>query len=99
MQLSNWDEPFKIMYDASDYVVGVVLWQKIEKNLHVIAYVSPMLDEAQCNYHTTEKTLFAVVFALEKSRSYLLGYKSCCFYQPCSFVISFEEKKESKPRC
>jgi hypothetical protein len=49
MQLSNWDEPFKIMYDASDYVVGVVLWQKIEKNLQVIAYVSPMLDEAQCN--------------------------------------------------
>jgi hypothetical protein len=79
MQLPNWDEPFKIMYDASDYMVGVVLWQKIEKNLHVIAYVSPMLDEAQCNYHATEKTLFAVVFALEKSRSYLLGTKVVVF--------------------
>ena len=79
MQLSNWDEPFKIMYDASDYMVGVVLWQKIEKNLHVIAYVSPMLDEAQCNYHATEKTLFAVVFALEKSRSYLLSTKVVVF--------------------
>jgi len=41
--------------------------------LHVIAYASCMLDGAQCNYHTTEKELFVVVFALEKFRSYLLG--------------------------
>jgi hypothetical protein len=57
------------MCDASDYVVGVVLRQIIGKNLHVIAYTSRMLDGAQCNYHTTEKELFAVVFALEKFRS------------------------------
>ena len=34
-----------------------------------------MLDRAQCNYYTTEEELFAVVFALEKLRSYLLGTK------------------------
>jgi hypothetical protein len=61
------------MCDASDYAVGVKLRQKIGKNLHVIAYASCMLDGAQCNYHTTEKELFVVVFALEKFRSYLLG--------------------------
>jgi len=43
------------MCDASDYAVGAVLGQKIGKNLHVITYTSRMLDEAQCNYHTTEK--------------------------------------------
>jgi hypothetical protein len=61
------------MCDASDYAVGVKLRQKIGKNLHVIAYASCMLDGAQCNYHTTERELFVVVFALEKFRSYLLG--------------------------
>ena len=75
IQPPNWDEPFEIMCDASDYVVGAVLGQRIGKNLHVIAYASRMLDGAQCNYHTTEKELFAVVFALEKFRSYLLGTK------------------------
>jgi hypothetical protein len=49
------------MCDASDYAVKVVLGQRIGKNLHVIAYVFLMLDGTQCNYHTTEKKLFAGV--------------------------------------
>ena len=64
IQPPNWDEPFEIMCDASDYTVGVVLGQRIGKNLHVIAYASRMLDGAQYNYHTTEKEIFAVVFVL-----------------------------------
>jgi hypothetical protein len=38
-----------------------------------------MLGGGQCNYHTTEKELFAVVFALEKFKSYLLGTKIIVF--------------------
>ncbi|KAL9382107.1 hypothetical protein Peur_025142 [Populus x canadensis] len=45
IQPPNWDEPFEIMCDASDYAVGAVLGQRIGKNLHVIAYASRMLDE------------------------------------------------------
>jgi hypothetical protein len=37
IQPPNWDEPFEIMCDASDYAVGAVLGQRIGKNLHVIA--------------------------------------------------------------
>ena len=85
------------MCDASDYAVGVVLGQKIDKNLHVIAYASRMSDGAQCNYHTTEKKLFAVVFALEKFRSYLLGIKVVIFtdHEALRYLL---KKKESKPR-
>jgi len=57
IQPPNWDEPFEIMCDASDYAVGAVLGQRIGQNLHVIAYVSCMLHGAQCNYHTTENEL------------------------------------------
>ena len=63
------------MCDASDYAAGAVLRQRIGKNLYDIVHASCMLDGAQCNYHTTKKELFAVVFALEKFRSYLLGTK------------------------
>ncbi|KAL9336671.1 hypothetical protein Peur_071159 [Populus x canadensis] len=38
IQPPNWDEPFEIMCDASDYAVGAVLGQRIGKNLHVIAF-------------------------------------------------------------
>jgi hypothetical protein len=96
IQPPNWDEPFEIMCDVSDYPIRVVLGQRIGKNLHVIAYASCMLDGAQCNYHTTEKKLFAVVFALEKFRSYLLGTKVIVFTNHAA--LRYLLKKESKPR-
>lgn len=61
------------MYDASDYVVGVVLGQLKDKKLHVIYYTSKTLDIAQMNYATTEKELLVMVFAIDKFWSYLVG--------------------------
>jgi hypothetical protein len=75
IQPPNWDEPFEIMCDASDYAVRTMLGQRIEKKLHVITYASHMLNGALCNYLTTKNELFAVVYAVEKFRSYLLGTK------------------------
>ncbi|CAA7057051.1 unnamed protein product [Microthlaspi erraticum] len=55
VQAPNWDHPFEIMCDASDYAVGAVLGQKIDKKLNVIYYASKTMDDAQCKYATTEK--------------------------------------------
>ena len=66
VQAPNWDFPFEIMCDASDYAVGAVLGQRIDKKLHVIYYASRTMDDAQVRYATTEKELLAVVFAFEK---------------------------------
>ena len=41
--------PFEIMCDASDYAVGVVLGQRVDKKLNVIHYASKTLDSAQMN--------------------------------------------------
>jgi len=86
-----------IICDANDYTVRVVLGQRIGKNLHVIIYASHILDEAQCNNHTTEKEPFAVLFALEKFRSYLLGIKVVVFTNHATLRYLLK-KKESKPR-
>ena len=43
------------MCDASDYDVGVVLGQRVDKKLNVIHYAGKTLDSAQRNYATTEK--------------------------------------------
>nr|GFB17405.1 DNA-directed DNA polymerase [Tanacetum cinerariifolium] len=66
IQPLDWNLPFKIMSDASNYAVGVVFRQRVEKSAHVIYYALRTLDSAQCNYLATEKELLAIVFALEK---------------------------------
>ncbi|XP_037496946.1 uncharacterized protein LOC119371237 [Jatropha curcas] len=51
VQPPNWNYPFEIMCDASNYAVGAVLGQGIEKNPHVIYYASRTLcikNAGQC---------------------------------------------------
>ena len=63
------------MCDASDYIVSVVLGQRVDKKLNVIHYASKTLDSAQRNYATTEKEFLAVVFACDKFRPYIVDSK------------------------
>ena len=63
------------MYDASDYVVGVVLGQTKDRKHHAISYDSKTLSGPQLYYATTEKELLTIVFAIDKFRSYLVGAK------------------------
>ncbi|CAM8908355.1 unnamed protein product [Rhodiola kirilowii] len=93
----DWSKGFEIMCDASDYAVGAVLGQREEKKPVVIYYASRTLDAAQRNYSTTEKELLAVVFALEKFRSYLLGTKVTVFSDHAA-IRYLMTKKEAKPR-
>ncbi|KAG7585657.1 Ribonuclease H-like superfamily [Arabidopsis thaliana x Arabidopsis arenosa] len=97
VQAPNWDYPFEIMCDASDYAVGAVLGQKIDKKLHVIYYASRTMDDAQVKYATTEKELLAVVFAFEKFRSYLVGSK-VIVYTDHAALRHIYAKKDTKPR-
>ena len=46
VQPPDWNLPFEIMCDASDYVVGAVLGQRVDKKLNVIQYASKTLDNA-----------------------------------------------------
>ena len=52
------------MCDASDYAVGAVLGQRVDKKLNVIQYASKTIDSAQRNYATTEKEFFSSCICL-----------------------------------
>jgi hypothetical protein len=97
IQPPNWNVPFEIMCDASDYAIGAVLGQRFDKLPHVIYYASKTLNDAQLNYSTTEKELLAVVFALDKFRSYLLGSKVIVYsdHAALKYLLS---KKDAKSR-
>ena len=97
IQPPNWSLPFEIMCDASDYVVGAVLGQTKDKKHHAIAYASKTLIWPQLNYATTEKELLAVVFAIDKFRSYLVGAKVIVYTSHATLKYLLT-KKDAKPR-
>nr|GFA95957.1 reverse transcriptase domain-containing protein [Tanacetum cinerariifolium] len=68
----NWDQPFELMCDASDYAVGSVLGQRVEKHFWPIHYASKTMNQAKTNYTTTEKEMLAIVYAFEKFRSSII---------------------------
>jgi len=51
----DWDLPFELICDTSDFAIGAVLAQRHGKLIHVIYYASRVLNDAQKNYTTTEK--------------------------------------------
>ncbi|GKD25973.1 reverse transcriptase domain-containing protein [Tanacetum coccineum] len=62
----DWNLNFELTCDASDYVVGAVLGQRIDKKFRPIYYASKTMNDAQEHYTTTEKELLAVVYAFDK---------------------------------
>jgi hypothetical protein len=84
------------MCDASDFAVGDVLGQLIDKKLNVIHYASKTLDAAQKNYASTEKEFLAVVFACE-FRPYIVDSKVTIHtnHAATRYLMS---KKDAKPR-
>ena len=82
----NWQLPFEVMCDVSDFAIGVVLGQREDGKPCMIYYASKTLNEAQRNYTTTEKELLVVVFALDKFYAYLVG----------SFIVVFTDHSALK---
>ncbi|GJV26606.1 reverse transcriptase domain-containing protein [Tanacetum coccineum] len=93
----NWDQPFELMCDASDYAIGAVLGQRIEKHFRPIHYASKTMTEAESNYTTTEKEMLVVVYAFEKFRSYLIMNKSIVYTDHSALKYLFA-KKDAKAR-
>ncbi|GKA21560.1 reverse transcriptase domain-containing protein [Tanacetum coccineum] len=93
----NWNLPFELMCDASDFAVGAVLGQKDGKNFHPIYFASKTLNPAQQKYTVTEKELMAVVFAFDKFRSYLILSKTIVHTDHSALKHLFK-KQDAKPR-
>ncbi len=67
---------FHVHTNASNLAIGTMLAQNlIGKCDQLIAYASKLLNNVKKNYTTTKRRTIAMVYALHKSRHYMLGNK------------------------
>nr|GEZ98177.1 reverse transcriptase domain-containing protein [Tanacetum cinerariifolium] len=92
----DWNLPFELMCDASDYAIGAVLGQHKLKHFLPIHYASKTMTEAQIHYTTTEKEMLAVVYAFEKFRPYLVLSKSIVYIDHSALKYLLN-KQDAKP--
>lgn len=69
LKYPDFNKPFVLNTDASQYAIGAVLLQ----DNHPIAYASRTLNNHEINYSTTEKELLAVVWSVKYFRPYIYG--------------------------
>nr|GEX50055.1 reverse transcriptase domain-containing protein [Tanacetum cinerariifolium] len=93
----DWDLPFKIMCDASDFAVGAVLRQWKTKHFQPIHYARKTITDAQAYYTTMEKELLAIMYAFEKFRPYLFLSKTIVYTDHLAFKYLLS-KQDAKPR-
>nr|GEY61429.1 hypothetical protein [Tanacetum cinerariifolium] len=93
----DWDMPFELMCDASDFVIGAVLGQRQDKHFRPVHYASKTMTEAESNYTKTEKDMLSVVYAFKKFQSYLIMNMSIVYTDHSALKYLFA-KKDSKAR-
>jgi hypothetical protein len=72
LRLPQFDKPFQVETDASDYGCGGVLTQEHDGIWHPIAYFSQSFTGAQTRYSTSEKELYAIADWVHEKRKEIL---------------------------
>ncbi|GJZ56838.1 reverse transcriptase domain-containing protein [Tanacetum coccineum] len=67
----DWNLSFKLMCDASDFVIGAILGQQKMKHCQPIHYASNTMTEAQIHYTTMEKEI--IVYTDHSALKYLMN--------------------------
>ncbi|GJX04912.1 reverse transcriptase domain-containing protein [Tanacetum coccineum] len=91
----DWNEPFELMCDVSDFAVGAILGQRIDRKFKPIYYTSKTLNNAQEHYTMTEKELLAVVFSFDKFHQYLILSKTVVYTNHSALKLF--SKEDAKP--
>ncbi|KAG1054854.1 hypothetical protein G6F43_003142 [Rhizopus delemar] len=62
----DFNEPFYVATDASNYFIGAALYQVIDKQICHLGFMARALTTSEKNCSTTEQEPLAIVFALKK---------------------------------
>ena len=88
------NKEYKLYSDASGTGIGAMLTQQFEEGERVIQYISKSLNKTQQNWPVIEREAYAIVFAVNKLRQYLLGsqFTIYCDHKPLQSLFTAEMK-------
>lgn len=85
--LPDFKVPFKVYTDASKWVVGAVLVQEKEGLEYVVVYTSRALNATQKHWSTSDRELWAIVWAEREFRHYLGLSLFTIITDHCPFLV------------
>ena len=88
----NFEHPFQIATDASNYGVGAVLYQEYDGKTHYIAFGARALSKSERNYGTTKRELLGIIFALEHFEYYVKGSHFKLFTDHKALTFMFTQR-------
>jgi hypothetical protein len=87
----DWSKEFHVHVNASSIALGFVLSQPGTGDIdHPLSFSRRNLSTAKIDYTTTEREGLAMVYALQKSRHYLLGghFKMFIDYSALNYLVN-----------
>lgn len=93
LQYPDFQKPFILTTDASNYAVGAVLSQGQIGSDKPIAFASRTLNKSEENYSAIEKELLAIVWACKYFRPYLYGRKFTLYtdHKPLTYKLNLKD--------
>jgi len=92
----DFDKPFEVYCDASEYGIGCVLAQRHGDAVKPVQFCSKLFSKTQQNWHISEQEIYSVIYAVEKWRSYLIGKKFKVFTDHQNLEELFNRAKNFK---
>lgn len=92
LQYPDFNHPFILTTDASNFALGAVLSQGCIGKDKPIAFASRTLNKTEENYSAIEKELLAIVWATQYFRPYLFGRKFTLYtdHQPLTYALNLK---------
>ncbi|GJP80692.1 hypothetical protein CLOP_g10893 [Closterium sp. NIES-67] len=97
LRIAYLSRPFKVLMDASDFVIGAVLLHDFGDEIQPIAYHSRKMHAAERNYLVHENEVLAIVHAFKAWRSYLTGADVTVRTDPATAPILLDGKNSCHP--
>lgn len=89
LRIPRVGEPFVLHTDASGVAVGATLGQLDQDGVeHPLAFASHKLTGPQCAWSTIEREAYAIIWALDKFRDIVYGFKITvvCDHNPLQYI-------------